>query len=506
MDGGPTRSDEAPRATGSRPTLDLDAAGVDEVGVVPWPILLRRRLAQRVGIDRRWASLVVVLSGLFTVGFTITLLAVSLGTIADDLDSSISVVSWAITGPMLAFGVVGPAYGKAGDLWGHQRVFVAGLLGAGVFAGLTAVAPNAAWMVTFRVLSAAAGAATGPSAMAYINRLFEPDQRVKPLGYWSFVNAGAPVLGVVAGAPLVEAVGWRVIFAVQAPLCILGAVVARWLLPDTERQSGVRFDVPGSLTLGLGTASLLAGVNQGSRWGWTSPATLACFAVAAIGLAAFVQVERRAAAPLLPLHWLRTRNVVLPIGSQTLTNFAYMGGFLLAPQVLGRLLDYSTERISLVVIARPLTFAIVAPLAGYVTIRVGERVSGFAGALFVVASMLGFAVLDPDTALWFVVLALALSGAGIGVAGPALTSLVANAVDDSELGVAGAMQQLMAQLGAVFGSVVMISIHQAAEETRGVDESFTAAFLVAAVVAALGAVLAAFVRSTPRAASARGAV
>lgn len=503
MDGGPTRPDEAPRRADSRPTLDLDAAGVEEIGVVPWPILLRRKLAERVGIDRRWASLIVVLSGLFTVGFTITLLAVSLGTIADDLDTSLSVVSWAITGPMLAFGVVGPAYGKAGDLWGHQRVFVAGLLGAGVFAGLTAVAPNAAWMVTFRILSAAAGAATGPSAMAYINRLFEPDQRVKPLGYWSFVNAGAPVLGVVAGAPLVESIGWRAIFAVQAPLCITGAVVARWLLPDTERQPNVRFDVKGSLTLGLGAASLLAGVNQGARWGWASPATLTCFVIAAVGLVLFVRVERRAAAPLLPLHWLRTRNVALPIASQTLTNFAYMGGFLLAPQVLGRLLDYSTERTSLVVIARPLTFAVVAPLAGYVTIRVGERVSGVAGALLVTASMLGFAVLDPDATLWFVVVALALSGAGIGVAAPALTSLVANAVDDSELGVAGAMQQLMAQMGAVFGSVVMISIHQAAEDAHGLDGSFTAAFVVAAAVAAAGAVVAAFVRPTPRPAPAR---
>ena len=207
-------------------TLSLDAAGVDELGVVPWPILLRRRLAARIGIERQWAVLWVVLGGLFTVSFTITILVVSLQRIADEFDASVGLLNWAITGPMLAFGVVGPAFGKAGDLWGHKRVFVTGLLVAGAFAALTALAWNAASMITFRILSASAGSACGPSAMAYINRLFDAETRVKPLGYWSFVTAGAPVLGVVAGGPLVESVGWRAIFAIQAPLCLVGVVVA----------------------------------------------------------------------------------------------------------------------------------------------------------------------------------------------------------------------------------------------------------------------------------------
>ena len=83
-------------------TPTFDAPGVDELGVVPWPILLRRRIARRVGIDRRWAVLWVVLGGLFTVSFTVTILVVSLQRIADDLDSSVGVLNWAITGPMLA--------------------------------------------------------------------------------------------------------------------------------------------------------------------------------------------------------------------------------------------------------------------------------------------------------------------------------------------------------------------------------------------------------------------
>ncbi|MEN9507293.1 MAG: hypothetical protein RI958_3219 [Actinomycetota bacterium] len=491
----------SPRADGNvQPRSDgtptFDPAGVDEVGVVPWPILLRRRLADRIGLDRGWAVLWVVLSGLFTVSFSITLLVVSLQQIAVELDSSVATLNWVITGPMLAFGVVGPAFGKAGDLWGHKRIFVLGLAGAGLFALLTAAAWGPASMITFRILSATAGSACGPSAMAYINRLFAPAERVKPLGYWSFVTAGAPVIGVVAGGPLVEAVGWRVIFLVQGPLCLTGAVLALWLLPRTDRLVGVRFDVVGSLTLGAGAALILTGISQGSRWGWGSPAITLCLGVGVLSLVAFVAVERRVTDPLLVLGWFRTRNVALPMLTQSLSNFAYMGGFILAPQVLQTGLGLTAATTGLLVIARPLSFSLAAPVAGLVTIRVGERSAGVAGGAMVVGSMFCWTLVGQGTALWFVALALALSGIGLGIASPALTSLTANAVAETDLGIAGAMQQLMSQLGAVTGSVVLTTISAGGSS---VDFGpFHSAFWVATVVAGFGLVSACFVRSTPR--------
>lgn len=478
-------------------TLSVDSGGVDELGVIPWPILLRRRIARKVGIDHRWAVLWVVLSGLFTTGFTITLLVVSLDRIAVELDTTATVLTWAITGPMLAFGVVGPAFGKAGDLWGHKRIFVGGLFFAGVFALASALAWNAATLILFRTLSATAGSACSPSAMAYINRMFEPGERVKPLSYWSFVTAGAPVIGVVIGGPLVEAVGWKAIFAVQAPLCFAGFVVALWLLPGTDRLKGVKFDIAGSITLGIGATSLLAAISQGRSWGWTSPATIGCLALSIAALVAFVQIERRAAAPLVVLEWFRTRNFAWPVLSQMLTNFAYMGGFFLIPQVLGtRGLGLGEATKGYLVIARPLAFSLIAPLAAIVTLRVGERVAGVVGALGVVLSMVLWSTVGLDSSYVFIVAATAFSGIGLGIASPALTSLMAGAVAETDLGVAGAMQQLMTQMGQVLGSAVLATISVAASpDNLG---PFHAAFVAGAFVAALGCVAASFVRSTPR--------
>jgi MFS family permease len=170
----------------------------------------------------------------------------------------------------------------------------------------------------------------------------------------------------------------------------------------------------------------------------------------------------------------------------------------LAPQVLEEVLRYDHSKISFVVIARPLTFAIVAPLASLITIRIGERAMGMAGSVCVVASMLSFGFVGPSTGLMLMLFALGMSGAGIGMASPAMTSLVANAVNEDDLGVAGAMQQLMTQMGAVFGSVVMVTVQQGVGGGEPTPASYRAAFYVAAGVACVAVFTASRVRSTPR--------
>ncbi len=474
-------------------------AGVDEVVITPLRERMRSALAERVGISRRKATMAVLLSGAFTVSFTITLLVVVLDTVADDLGSSVSVVSWSITAPMLVFAVVGPAFGTLGDLIGHKRVFVGGLLGAGIFAGLAALAPNAPMLIALRTLSAACGSATGPSAMAFTNRLFEPHERVRPLGMWSFVTAGAPVLGVVAGVPLVATVGWRIIFLVQAPLCVLGAVVAWWLLRDTEKKPAAKFDVAGALTLGLGAALVLLGINRAGAWGWGSPAIIVAIVAGVSLLWAFVRVERRVAAPIVPPHWFRTRNVAFPVLSQSLANFGYMGAFMIVPQMLQEGAGLSLATVGWLIIARPLTFAVVAPLGANVTMRTGERFAGMFGSMTVFTSLVILSTVRIDTPLWLIAFGLALSGLGLGVSSPAMSALLANAVEDDQLGAASAMQQLVSQMGALLGATVMITVQEATAD-QGILPSYANSLVIGASLCVVAGLLASEVRSTDRSA------
>jgi predicted MFS family arabinose efflux permease len=330
--------------------------------------------------------------------------------------------------------------------------------------------------------------------------MFRADERVRPLGYWSFVTAGAPVLGVVAGTPLVEIFGWRVIFLVQAPLCVIGALVSYRLLPDTDRQENVRFDVKGSATLGAGSVLILLTINRGNSWGWTSAATLASGIAGVAALLIFYRVEKTATDPLIPVKWLRTRNVAFPIATQGLMNMAYMGSFLLLPQLLENGLGYKPSHIGWLVIARPLTFSLIAPMAGYIVGRTGERNTGMAGAGAILMAMIVMYGIGAGTQDWVIVLSLALTGFGMGIAAPSLTALLAASVKSSDMGVASAMQQLMSQMGAVMGGALMISVHDITESSGKVT-SYSYGLLVGVVCAALAIVTASLVRSVDRSAN-----
>ena len=144
-------------------------------------------------------------------------------------------LAWASTGPLLAFGVAAPFFGKAGDLFGHRRLYQFGLLGAMVSAILTATAPDVGMLLFARALDGVQGAATGTASMAIILELFAPEDRVKALGWWSLVGAGGPVLGVTLGSPVIQYFGWRTLFWGQLVLLIIASVVVALLLPSERR-------------------------------------------------------------------------------------------------------------------------------------------------------------------------------------------------------------------------------------------------------------------------------
>lgn len=472
----------------------LGAAAGEEVTAVDWPLLLRQRVQGRVarGGRERWWVLATVMAGLFSVNFTFTIFAVALPRIADELGTTPNTLTWVLTAPMLAFGVVAPTAGKAGDRWGHKRMYLLGMGGAALAAALTTVAWDAGSLIAVRTLGSIEGAATGAASMAMIFRSFGPDERVKAMGWWSLVGAGGPVLGVAIGGPVIEHVGWRVLFGCQVPLTLAALVVGALVLTDSrnEEEAAGRFDIAGGATLTLAVTSLLFALNRGGDLGWSHGLVVAGFVTAPVALAAFVAAERRADDPLIPLDYLRRPNFVFPNAVGMTTNFAYMGGFVLTPLLLARVFDYTESRIGLVVVLRPLSFSLMAPVAGYLAVRFGERSLSVVGPLVVAGSMLVFSGIGPGTSVTLVMVGLVLSGIGVGMSSPSVSASIANAVDEDDLGVASAAQQLMTQVGLVAGIQLMSTL----QATSG----FAAAFRLGAGVCLLGAVAGALIRSQAR--------
>ncbi|HET9090902.1 MAG TPA: MFS transporter [Acidimicrobiales bacterium] len=482
------------------------AASAGEEGVVPWasvPRLRQRALGPLAAFGSpqpggrspgRWSVLWSVLAGLFAVNVTLTIFAVAIGRVAHGFHTSANSVTWVVTAPLLCFGVAAPALGRVGDRLGHRRVYLAGTGLSALSALGTALAPSLGLLILARALSGVVGAATGSASMALIFRAFRHEDRVKAMGWWSLVGAGGPVVGVVLGGVLIQHFGWRSLFVAQALLVVAALAWGLGVLPETERGRSGSFDWAGAAAVTVASLGLLLGLNEGPSSGWASPLVVGSFAVVPVGLGLFVRAERRASQPLLPLHLLRRPNFSFAIGNQLAANFTYMGGFILTPLLLERVYRFNTETTGLTVIARPLVFSLVAPGAGYLASRVGNRPTAVVGGVVLTGSMLAFAGVSPASGVGLVIVALGLSGLALGLSAPAVAASVANSVGNRDLGVASSAQQLVSQLGTVAGIQVLQTVQAGAAghaHGRLLLGSFHDAYLVGAAAAVAATVCAA---------------
>ena len=434
----------------------MGTMGADGSVETNWFVLLHRRVTDRAVRSPRyqWWALVALLAGLLSLNITFTVFVVALPTVKADFHTNFSVLAWASTGPLLAFGVAAPFFGKAGDLFGHRRLYQFGLLGAMVSAILTATAPDVGMLLFARALDGVQGAATGTASMAIILELFSRQDRVKALGWWSLVGAGGPVLGVTLGSPVIQFFGWRTLFWGQLVLLVIASVVVALLLPSDKRVRGD--DVVADGLGDGGTASerrsrrlRRSGVWDGMDWvgiwslagsvtaamlvlsigplvGWSAPATIACGVIAAVLVVVFVRQQMTFATPLIPATYWRRRNFMFPMGTKALASFAYFGGFFLFPLLMEQVYGYSVSQVGFISVARPLVFAISAPIAGYMTVRTGERTATLFGAASLFLSMILFATLSASAGLLVILVALALSGLGMGVSNPATSATMSN--------------------------------------------------------------------------------
>lgn len=507
------------------PARDPGAAALGVLGTeaatdLNWWSLLRRRAQARAGASPRhaWWVLWSLLAGLFALNFTFTVFIVALPTVAGQLHTTVGVLTWTMVGPLLAYGLAAPLLGKVGDVHGHRRLYLIGLAGALAAAALTALSHDVAMLITARTLDGIEGAATGTASGALVNAAFSREERVKALGWWSLVGAGGPVIGVSLGSPIIEAFGWRTLFWLQFGIILVALAVVAVLLPgrrpgedEAARRASARaemrrLDWVGSAALSLAVTLVMLGLSIGPGIGWSRPATLACFALGAGGLALYVTRLKVAAHPLIPARYFARRNFVGPLVLRATGNFAYFGAFFLFPLMMEEAYRYSVAGAGGLAIVRPLVFALSSPVAGYVAFRIGERTSAVAGSLALVGSMGLFATLGAGASAWVIGLALALSGFAMGVAGPSSSSVMASEVEVHEFGVMSAAQLLAMQVGEVAGIEVLETVQQGLARahrlgaTRGPAwlATFHTPFLIGGAVALVGLAAALSVRSLER--------
>ncbi|MFJ9691643.1 MFS transporter [Kitasatospora sp. NPDC101183] len=418
---------------------------------------------------RRWKALIFIGLAQLMVVLDATIVNIALPSAQRDLGISDGNRQWVITAYALAFGGLLLFGGRIADLWGRKRTFVVGLTGFALASALGGAAANTAMLLGSRALQGVFGALLAPAALSLLAVTFtEAKERAKAFGIYGAIAGGGGAIGLILGGALTEYLNWRWTFFVNIPFAV--AAIAGALLVIREPAEGRnrnRLDVPGVLLVTTGLVSLVYGFTRAESSGWLAGSTLALFAAAVVLLAAFVLVETRVKAPLLPLRVVLNRNrggVYLSLGLAVIGMF---GLFLFLTYYLQVVRGYSpvlTGVAFLPMVAGMITGS--TQIGARLMTRVPARYLMAPGFLTASIGMFLLTHIGLDTSYPALILpGLVLMGLGMGTAFMPAMSLATHGVEPRDAGVASAMVNTSQQVGGAIGTALLNTIAASATTT-----------------------------------------
>ena len=449
--------------------------------------------------NKKWWTLGAVSFGLFMIMLDNTIVNVALPSIQSDLKIGISELEWVVNGYALTFAVLMLTGGKLADLFGRRFIFIVGLAiftGASLACGL---APDANFLIGARVVQGVGSALMNPATLSIITATFPPRQRGMAIGVWAGVSALALAIGPLVGGVITQHISWNWIFFINVPVGILAIVVARLVIRESRDNSAEqRLDLPGLLTSAIGLFALIYALIEANTYGWTSARILACFAIAVIGLAAFVVLELRQRVPMLDLSLFRNPTFAGANGIMLLVALAMFGVFFYVSLYVQNILHYSPTQAGATFLPMTLCIVFLAPIAGRISDRYGPRWLISSGMALVAVSLVIFGRLDLTSNFWDIFPALLIGGAGMAMSMAPTTATAMHAVPVDKAGVGSAVLNSMRQVGgslgiAVMGAIVASSLHVPPTDPRVAVqfvEGYRNALHVAAAIALAGALVA----------------
>ena len=430
----------------------------------------------------------------FMVVLDLQVVATALTTIRRDLDASAGQLGWTINAYTLAFAVLLMTAAALGDRIGRRRVFVTGLALFAAGSVACALAPGAGALIAARTVQGAGAAMVMPSALALLNAAVPPQRRGWAMGIYGSVSALAVVVGPVLGGAITQALSWPWIFWLNVPIAA-GAIFLALRQLNESYGPRVALDLPG-VVLSTGAAlGLVWGLLQGGSAGWTSPQIIGTLAVGAVLAVAFVGWERRARAPMLPLRLFGLRGFSAGNAVAFLLTGSVTGAVFFMAQFLQAGLGQDPLGAGLRLLPWGVAPALIAPRAGKLADRIGDRPLVVSGLLLQAAGLAWIAAIaSPELAYPAMIAPMVISGAGLGLAIPAATRAVVGAVPRDDIGKASGSFSMMRQLGAAFGVAILAAVfaatggyHSAATFSAGFGPALAAAagLSLAAVLAGL---------------------
>jgi EmrB/QacA subfamily drug resistance transporter len=450
------------------------------------PLASGRSVMQSSRETSPWLVLVLVCFAQFMVVLDVTIVNVALPSIQRDLALSPADLQWIVNAYTLVFGGFLLLGGRAADLFGRQRVFLAGVALFSFASLLNALSTSSEMLIAARGLQGLGAALVSPAALSIITTTFtEAAERTRALGVWSAIAAGGGAIGLLLGGVLTDALSWEWIFLVNVPVGMLAFALSWRFVPNSVAEHRTSVDVAGAVSVTAGLIVLVYAIVKAQEWGFGDVRTLGLGAAAAALLATFVAIERRIRAPLIRLGIFRTRSLAVSNASMLFVTSGMFAMFFFASLYTQQILGYSPLEAGLAFL--PVTGAIVvgAGIAQQAIRRLGVRLVAIIGLAIAAVGMALLTTLPVDGSYANDLLpGLLLIAVGMGLVFVPITLIATGNVAAEDAGLASGIFNTSQQVGGALGLAVLSTL--AADKTASLGQATPAALVQGWQVAFLG--------------------
>jgi EmrB/QacA subfamily drug resistance transporter len=464
----------------------------------------------------RWVALGVLCTSLLAIVIDNTIVNVALPTLARDLDAGVRELQWVVDAYTLVFAGTLLLAGTLGDRFGRRRALLAGLACFGLSSLVAAYAGGVGMLIAGRALMGAGAAFIMPATLSLLASVFADDrERALAVDVWAATAGLGVALGPVLGGILLEHFDWGAIFVVNVPLCVLALLIGRRVIPESREPAAPRVDWTGAALSGAGLIALVWAVIEGPVAGWLSARVLGAGAGAVLALGALAMQQRRVAEPLLDVRLFRDPRFSAASATIMVLFFALFGFLFLSTQYLQFVLGYSPAAAGVRVLPYAGAMIVFASASAKLVAAFGTRRVVTVGMGLFAAGLAVAATISAGGGYGRLAVALALMGAGMGLAGAPATESILGALPPERANVGSAVNDTARELGGALGVAVvgsiMSSLYGARIQGAGHDslasavaaepsvaaaardafvEAMSRASIAVAIVAALGALLA----------------
>jgi EmrB/QacA subfamily drug resistance transporter len=444
---------------------------------------------------QKWLVLVAIGASTFMTALDTSVVNTVLPVINQSFDSQVATIEWVVTIYLLIVSGLLLSFGRLGDLRGHKPVF---LLGFGIFilsSALCGMSPSAVALIAFRGLQALGAAMLAANSPAILTKNFPASQRGQALGLQATMTYLGLTVAPSVGGWLTDLLSWRAVFYINVPVGLLAFLLSwRFIPTDPPSDNPERFDLAGALLFMSGLVLLLFGLNQGHAWGWISPAILGTLLLSLVFLVAFIIFESRQANPMLDLSLFKRRVFSSSVLSAVMNYITLFSIIFLLPFYLLQGRGLTPSQAGLLLTAQPLIMAIIAPISGTLSDRIGTRLPGIFGMALLALGAYLLSRLGPQSAYIDVALALGIVGLGTGIFISPNNSALMGSAPFHRQGIAAGVLATARSTGMVLGiglaGAIFTTVMAQSHSDIALFAATRASFLFASGTAVAGAVTA----------------